>query len=102
MALVILLPVSLIKENLRGVRKFATQNPNLRWHKKNMHERVKCEVCGQEICNGFMLKRHKASVHGIIPTDAYQCEHCPMFFMKLQAKEKHIEKNHKNETSSIK
>ena len=51
---------------------------------------------------GFMLKRHKASVHGIIPTDAYQCEHCPMFFMKLQAKEKHIEKNHKNETSSIK
>ena len=47
-----------------------------------------------------MLKRHKASVHGIIPTDAYQCEHCPMFFMKLQAKEKHIEKNHKNETSS--
>ena len=70
---------------------------SLRWHKKNMHERVKCEVCGQEICNGFMLKRHKASVHGIIPTDAYQCEHCPMFFMKLQAKEKHIEKNHKNE-----
>ena len=29
---------------------------SLRWHKKNMHERVKCEVCGQEICNGWVME----------------------------------------------
>ena len=69
---------------------------SLRWHKKNMHERIKCDVCGQEICNEFMLKRHKASVHGILPPNSFQCEHCPMFFMKLQAKQKHVEKNHKD------
>ena len=73
---------------------------SLRWHKKNMHERVKCEICGQEICNGFMLKRHKASVHGIIPSDAHQCDYCPMFFMKLPAMKKHIEKNHKDVVKS--
>ena len=33
----------------------------LRVHKKNMHQRIKCDQCGQEICNIFILKRHKAS-----------------------------------------
>lgn len=66
----------------------------LRVHVKNMHQRIKCDQCGQEICNVFILKRHKASVHGITPTDAYQCEFCPSFFEHLKAKEKHVAKHH--------
>ena len=49
----------------------------LRNHKKLVHERVKCEECVKDICNLFILKRHKASVHGIKPSDAFQYELCP-------------------------
>ena len=66
----------------------------LRVHKKNMHQRIKCDQCGQEICNIFILKRHKASVHGITPEDCYQCEYCTAFFEHLKAKEKHVAKHH--------
>ena len=59
-----------------------------------MHQRIKCDQCGQEICNIFILKRHKASVHGITPTDCFQCEFCPSFFEHIKAKNKHVAKHH--------
>ena len=52
----------------------------LKAHIHLVHERVKCSECGQEMCNSFILKRHKAKVHGIIPENAHQCKLCPMFF----------------------
>ena len=66
----------------------------LRNHKKLVHERVKCEECGKDICNSFILKRHKASVHGIKPSDAFQCELCPMFYDKKTYLNNHIAKHH--------
>ena len=55
-------------------------NDKLQSHKKLVHEQVKCDECGKEICNSFILKRQKATVHGIKPKDDFQCELCPMFF----------------------
>ena len=60
-----------------------------------VHQRVKCEECGKEICNSFILKRHKASVHGITPKDAYQCRECPSFFSTQTSLEKHVRSKHK-------
>ena len=70
-------------------------------HKKNMHQRIKCDQCGQEICNIFILKRHKASVHGITPSDAFQCEYCPAFFEHMKAKDKHLAKHHVEKLQEI-
>jgi len=44
----------------------------------------------KEICNSFILKRHKATVHGIKPKDDFQCELCPMFFSYRSTLDKHI------------
>ena len=66
----------------------------LRGHKKRVHERVKCEKCSQEICNAFLLKRHKAKVHGIKPLNVHNCEKCPMFFHNKGYLDKHISKIH--------
>ena len=66
----------------------------LRDHKKAMHERVKCEICSQEICNEFILRRHKASVHGILPPDALKCKHCSAFYVSQKMMENHVLKNH--------
>jgi len=74
-------------------RSFGTSK-KLNNHKKLVHMRVKCEVCGQEICNSFMLRRHKASAHGIVPKDVYQCKLCPMFFSLELSLDKHIESKH--------
>ena len=70
----------------------------LRIHKKNVHHRIKCDICGKEICNIFILKRHKASVHGITPTDVHQCEFCSSFFETSGARDKHVEKQHAEST----
>ncbi len=59
-----------------------------------MHQRIKCDLCGQEICNVFILKRHKASVHGVTPEGVFQCEYCPSFFEQIGAKDKHVSKHH--------
>jgi hypothetical protein len=74
-------------------RSYGTRQ-KLQKHKTSMHERQKCNICGQEICNAFILRRHKASVHGIVPTNVHQCEHCPLFFSKETAKIKHCAKHH--------
>ena len=63
-------------------------------HIQNMHQRVKCDECNQEICNNFMLKRHKASVHNSKPDNVFQCEYCPQFYYYEVALEKHITKHH--------
>merc|ERR1712223_1593558 len=49
-------------------------------HKRDVHNRVKCEICGKSICNEFNLKRHQANVHGIKPKNVLQCEKCPRYF----------------------
>ena len=74
-------------------RKFLT-NGKLKSHVTNIHERVKCDVCQQEICNIFMLRRHKAKVHGIIPSNVHKCDHCPLFFSTKVAIDKHMAKKH--------
>ena len=66
----------------------------LRNHKLALHQRVKCEECGKEICNTFILRRHKASVHGITPTNAYKCKRCPSFFSTETSLKKHNNSKH--------
>ena len=66
-------------------------------HKNLVHQRVKCDECGKEVCNSFTLKRHKASVHGTNPKDAYQCERCPKFFSSQTNLDKHIVSKHNHE-----
>ena len=74
-------------------RSFAMESA-LKWHQKNVHERIKCDMCGEQICNSFMLKQHKAKVHGIKPTNVLECKHCPMFFHTKGNLEKHIMTKH--------
>lgn len=66
----------------------------LKIHRKNMHQKVICIECGQTIYNMFTLKRHMASVHGIIPPNSYQCEYCPLFYEKQILKDRHVSKHH--------
>ena len=42
---------------------------NFKVIKKLVLEQVKCDECGKEICDSFILKRQKATVHGIKPKD---------------------------------
>ena len=63
-------------------------------HQKQVHQRVKCEDCGKDVCNAFMLKRHRATVHGIKPIDSHQCNQCPMFFTIRSSLDKHIAAKH--------
>ena len=66
----------------------------LKSHIQNVHERVKCNECGQEMCNTFILKRHKAKVHGVMPTNVHQCKHCSMFFSGKGSLKNHLTKIH--------
>ena len=66
----------------------------LNTHVTNKHTRMKCDICNQDMCNKFILTRHKSSVHGIKPENVFDCEHCPLFFKTLVAKEKHVAKQH--------
>ena len=69
---------------------------SLKTHITNVHQRVKCDECNQVICNKFMLKRHKAKVHGIKPASSYQCDYCPLVYDTKICLDKHIAKNHSN------
>ena len=60
-------------------RAFALES-TLKTHISNTHTKVKCDECNQEICNAFLLKRHKGKVHGMKPSVVFQCEFCPMFY----------------------
>ena len=66
----------------------------LKTHKRMVHQRIKCPECGQEICNTFQLKRHKAKVHGIKPTNSHQCKLCPSFYNSKVSLDNHIIKVH--------
>ena len=44
---------------------------NFKVIKKLALEQVKCDECGKEICDSFILKRQKATVHGIKPKDDF-------------------------------
>ena len=68
----------------------------LRCHIVNTHQKVKCDECNQEICNGFMLRRHKAKMHGTKSKTSYQCEFCPYVYEQKTSLEKHVAKNHSN------
>ena len=67
-------------------------------HKKLVHERVRCEICIKEFCNSFILKRHKHSVHGILPENCYKCDKCPMFFTSQTFLDTHITSKHPEES----
>ena len=74
-------------------RKFAS-GPRLRDHIKQTHTRERCEICGEELYNMHYLRKHKASVHGILPTKSHKCHFCPEFFMQEHMLQKHLEKQH--------
>ena len=74
-------------------RKFAS-GPRLRDHIKQTHTRERCEICGEELYNMHYLRKHKASVHGILPTKSHKCHFCPEFFMQEHMLQKHLEKKH--------
>ena len=74
-------------------RKFAS-GPRLRDHIKQTHTRERCEICGEELYNMHYLRKHKASVHGILPPKSHKCHFCPDFFMQEHMLQKHLEKKH--------
>ena len=74
-------------------RSFGTSS-KLNGHIKLQHQRVNCDECGKEICNSFILKKHKQSVHGINPENSYHCEKCPKFFSTQKYLEKHVASKH--------
>ena len=74
-------------------RKFAS-GPRLRDHIKQTHTRERCEICGDELYNMHYLRKHKASVHGILPPKSHKCHFCPDFFMQEHMLQKHLEKTH--------
>lgn len=74
-------------------RKFGLAG-TLRDHKKLVHTKVRCDICSDEICNSFVLKRHKASVHGIVPNNVFRCQSCPMFFHSGKSLQNHIDVKH--------
>lgn len=74
-------------------RKFGLSH-TLRVHQKYVHTKVRCDVCNEEVCNSFVLKRHKATVHGIVPTNSIKCLLCPMFFHTKKSLQNHVDKKH--------
>ena len=66
----------------------------LRTHKRNVHNRVRCEECGKESYNSFALKRHLSTAHGIKPKNVFHCHNCPLFFSSQSALVKHIVSKH--------
>jgi len=55
------------------------------------HTKVACDVC-ENAFSQIDLKKHRASIHWILPNDAFKCQFCPMFFK--------FEKNLKRHTGS--
>ena len=66
----------------------------LKTHVGLVHQRIKCSECGQEMCNSFELKRHKAKVHGIKPENAHRCKFCPLFYKSEVYLANHVAKVH--------
>ena len=64
--------------------------PNYKVIKILVHEWIKFDKSGKEICNWFILKRHKATVHGIKSKDSFQCKQCPIFLSYLATLDKQV------------
>ena len=79
-------------------RKYGTES-KLKTHKFNVHQKVKCEVCGHNVCNTFWLRRHMYSAHGIVPEGSHECKFCPMFFKSQGSLENHLKKQHNIDSS---
>ncbi len=69
-------------------------NAFLRLHTLQVHRRMKCNICGKEICNKLWFKRHMAKVHGVVAENAIQCDLCTVVFETMDAKSKHMMKQH--------
>ena len=74
-------------------RKFGLSH-TLRVHVKYVHTKVRCDICNEEVCNSFVLKRHKAAVHGLVPPNSLKCQFCPMFFHTQKSLQNHLDKKH--------
>ena len=74
-------------------RKFALPRTLVK-HRKLVHEKVECDICGHVICNSFELKRHKAANHGVFPPNSIRCDQCPLFFHQQASLNNHIAKKH--------
>lgn len=74
-------------------RKFGFKR-TLESHKKVVHSKVTCDICGQTVYNVFELNSHKATVHGIVAEDAFQCEHCPKVFRAKANLISHVANKH--------
>ena len=61
------------------LRKFAT-GAQFRTHVKQVHTKVTCEICNEILYNWFYLRKHRHTVHGILPPNVVKCDLCPMFF----------------------
>ena len=59
-----------------------------------IHRGVKCDICNQEIYNKLLLKRQKATFHGIKPANVHHCKYCPLFFSIKAFLGKHLAKKH--------
>merc|ERR1711874_134452 len=70
----------------------------LKDHVKQVHTKVTCEICDEVQYNWFYLKRHKASIHGIIPRDAIKCQFCPLIFKSEVSLKKHLAAKHASTT----
>jgi len=66
----------------------------LKDHMKQVHTKVTCEICEEVQYNWFYLKRHKASIHGIMPRDAIKCRLCPLIFKSDISLKKHLAAKH--------
>ena len=73
-------------------RKFPT-SAKLRSHVKMEHTKVTCDVC-ENAFNRIDLKKHRATIHGILPHDAFKCQFCPMFFKFEKNLKRHAESKH--------
>ena len=61
---------------------------------RQVHTKVICEICEEVQYNWFYLKRHKASIHGIMPRDAIKCRLCPLIFKSDISLKKHLAAKH--------
>ncbi len=74
-------------------RAYATES-YLRQHINSVHRKLKCHVCGKEVCNKLWFKRHLAKDHGIIEEGRVKCDFCPIVFDTDEAKTRHMMKHH--------
>ena len=74
-------------------KKFPSQY-RLKNHVSFSHSRVKCDLCNEIIYNSFLLARHKSDVHGVLPEDAFKCDHCSLMFRSKFGLENHVKTKH--------